>query len=160
MVEDMSIMSQLTINRIKIITMYIMSIFYVSVGVNHFVEPDWFTQIVPPYLAPYDLALVYLSGVFEILFGILLIFKKTRFFGAWGVFILLICVFPANIYLYNSEAAQIALDISKSQALMRLPFQIPLLILAYWHSNEKSSKNFSTFCIIIFIPTIIYFSTL
>ena len=145
--------------HVKNISIYIMSLLYILVGIKHFSDPNFFLKIMPEYLN-YHLELVYISGFFEILFGILLIFKKTRFFGAWGVFILLICVFPANIYLYNSEAAQIALDISKSQALMRLPFQIPLLILAYWHSNEKSSKNFSTFCIIIFIPTIIYFSTL
>ena len=145
--------------HIKNISIYIMSLLYILVGIKHFSDPNFFLKIMPEYLN-YHLELVYISGFFEILFGILLIFKKTRFFGAWGVFILLICVFPANIYLYNSEAAQIALDISKSQALMRLPFQIPLLILAYWHSNEKSSKNFSAFCIIIFIPTIIYFSTL
>jgi len=150
---------KLSTTHIKNISIYIMSLLYILVGIKHFSDPNFFLKIMPEYLN-YHLELVYISGFFEILFGILLIFKKTRFFGAWGVFILLICVFPANIYLYNSEAAQIALDISKSQALMRLPFQIPLLILAYWHSNEKSSKNFSTFCIIIFIPTIIYFSTL
>ena len=146
-------------NHIKKISIYIMSLLYILVGIKHFSDPNFFLKIMPKYLDSH-LELVYLSGFFEILFGVLLIFKKTRFIGAWGVFILLICVFPANIYLYNSEAAQIALDISKSQALVRLPFQIQLLILAYWHSNEKSSKNFSTFCIIIFIPTIIYFSTL
>ena len=150
---------KLSTTHIKNISIYIMSLLYILVGIKHFSDPNFFLKIMPEYLN-YHLELVYISGFFEILFGILLIFKKTRFFGAWGVFILLICVFPANIYLYNSEAAQIALDISKSQALMRLPFQIPLLIIAYWHSNEKSSKNFSTFCIIIFIPTIIYFSTL
>ena len=150
---------KLSTTHIKNISIYIMSLLYILVGIKHFSDPNFFLKIMPEYLN-YHLELVYISGFFEILFGILLIFKKTRFFGAWGVFILLICVFPANIYLYNSEAAQIALDISKSQALIRLPFQIPLLILAYWHSNEKSSKNFSTFCIIIFIPTIMYFSTL
>ena len=150
---------KLSTTHIKNISIYIMSLLYVLVGIKHFLDPNFFLKIMPEYLN-YHLELVYLSGFFEILFGILLIFKKTRLIGAWGVFILLICVFPANIYLYNSEAAQIALDISKSQALIRLPFQIPLLILAYWHSNEKISKTFSTFCIIIFIPTIIYFSTL
>ena len=150
---------KLSTTHIKNISIYIMSLLYILVGIKHFSDPNFFLKIMPKYLN-YHLELVYISGFFEILFGILLIFKKTRFFGDWGVFILLICVFPANIYLYNSEAAQIALAISKSQALIRLPFQTPLLILAYWHSNEKNSKNFSTFCIIIFIPTIIYFSTL
>ena len=131
MVEDMSIMSQLTINRIKIITMYIMSIFYVSVGVNHFVEPDWFTQIVPPYLAPYDLALVYLSGLFEILFGILILINKTRYYAAWGLIFTLAAVFPANIYLAQSNG--VAMDTSAAIAWYRLPFQSLFIVLAYWH---------------------------
>ena len=131
MVEDMSIMSQLTINRIKIITMYIMSIFYVSVGVNHFVEPDWFTQIVPPYLATYDLALVYLSGVFEILFGILILINKTRYYAAWGLIFTLAAVFPANIYLAQSNG--VAMDTSAAIAWYRLPFQSLFIVLAYWH---------------------------
>ena len=131
MVEDMSIMSQLTINRIKIITMYIMSIFYVSVGINHFVEPDWFTQIVPPYLAPYDLALVYLSGVFEILFGILILINKTRYYAAWGLIFTLAAVFPANIYLAQSNG--VAMDTNAAIAWYRLPFQSLFIVLAYWH---------------------------
>ena len=53
----------------------------------------------PSYLA-YQLELVYLSGFFEILFGVLLIFKVTRFYAAWGIILLLIAVFPANIYLF------------------------------------------------------------
>ena len=77
-------MTQLNIKRIKLITMYIMSIFYISVGINHFVEPEWFIQIVPPYLSKYDLELVYTSGVFEVVFGALILFKKTRYYAAWG----------------------------------------------------------------------------
>ena len=65
-------MTQLNTKRIKLITMYIMSIFYISVGINHFIEPEWFIQIVPPYLSKYDLELVYISGVFEVMFGTLI----------------------------------------------------------------------------------------
>ena len=150
---------KLSIVQIKNITIYIMSLLYILVGIKHFSDPNFFLKIMPEYLN-YHLELVYLSGFFEILFGILLIFKKTRFYGAWGIFVLLICVFPANIYLYNSEVAQVALNISEAQALIRLPFQIPLLILAYWHSYENNSNAFSILCIIIFIPTIMYFMTL
>ena len=74
-------MTQLNIKRIKLITMYIMSIFYISVGINHFVEPEWFIQIVPPYLSKYDLELVYISGVFEVMFGTVLITAFIGFFS-------------------------------------------------------------------------------
>ena len=126
-------MSQLNIKRIKLITMYIMSIFYISVGINHFVEPEWFIQIVPPYLSKYDLELVYISGVFEVMFGTLILFKKTRYYSAWGLILTLAAVFPANIYLAQSDG--VAMGTSAAVAWYRLPFQSLFIVLAYWHRN-------------------------
>ena len=136
-----------------------MSLLYIIIGINHFTNPALFTAIVPPFLIYKD-EIVYLSGLIEIIMGILLLIKKTRTIGSWGVILLLICVFPANVYLYNSEIAREALHISKNQALIRLPFQIPLIILAYWHSKESNSKRLAIICTTIFIPTIIYFITI
>ena len=81
-------------------------------------------------------------------------------FAGIGIIVLLISVFPANIYLYMSEVPQKIYGITKNDALLRLPFQLPLILLAYWHSKEKTSKTFDLFSIFIFIPTIIYFLTL
>ena len=113
--------------------MYIMSIFYISVGINHFIEPEWFIQIVPPYLSKYDLELVYISGVFEVMFGTLILFKKTRYYAAWGLILTLAAVFPANIYLAQSNG--LAMGTSAAVAWYRLPFQSLFIVLAYWHRN-------------------------
>ena len=113
----------------------------------------------PPYI-PYHKFFVYLSGFFEVLFGLMIIFKKTRFIGGIGLLILLVVVFPANIYLYHSSIAQEALGISQSGAFIRLFFQIPLIILAYWHANEQTSQNFQIIASLSFFPTIIYFLSL
>ena len=110
-----------------------MSIFYISVGINHFVEPEWFIQIVPPYLSKYDLELVYISGVFEVVFGALILFKKTRCYAAWGLILTLAAVFPANIYLAQSDG--VAMGTSAAIAWYRLPFQSLFIVLAYWHRN-------------------------
>ena len=120
-------------NRVKKTTMIIMSFFYVSVGVNHFLKPEWFTQIIPPFLVNIDLELVYLSGVSEIMFGTLLLFKKTRFVAAWGLIITLAAVFPANIYLAQTNG--LVMETSSFVAWYRLPFQSLFIVLAYWHRN-------------------------
>ena len=86
----------------------------------------------PPYL-PYHLQLVYLSGAFEILFGLMLIFSKTRFFAAWGLILFLIAVFPANIYLAQTNGT--AMNTSSVVAWGRLPFQVVFIALAYWHTK-------------------------
>ena len=145
--------------KFKFFTIIILSLFYINVGVNHFTNPEFFLPIMPPYI-PYHKFFVYLSGFFEVLFGLMIIFKKTRFIGGLGLLILLVGVFPANIYLYHSSIAQEALGISQSGAFIRLFFQIPLIILAYWHANEKTSQNFQIIASLSFFPTIIYFLSL
>ena len=143
----------------KNITIYIMSLLYVTVGVKHFTNIDFFVAIVPPIISWKEEA-VLISGVIEIIFGLLLLFNQTRKLAAWGIILLLIAVFPANIYLYISDIPREIIGISKNQALFRLPFQIPLLIIAYWHTKEKNTNQLSIICSVLFIPTIIYFITI
>ena len=110
-----------------------MSFLYIKIGIDHFIDPSWFIQIVPPYLS-YKLELVYISGFFEILFGLLILFKRTRFYASWGLILLLAAVFPANIYLAQTNGE--AMAISSTIAWLRLPFQSLFIIVAYWHSKE------------------------
>ena len=118
---------------VKGISVYVMGIFYIIVGIKHFQDPSWFVQIVPPIL-PYKYELVYISGFFEVLLGILLVIPKFQSIAAKGLMALLICVYPANIYLAQTNGA--ALGISPSIAWGRLPFQFVFIGLAYWHSKK------------------------
>ena len=118
---------------VKKISVYVMGIFYVIVGIKHFQDPSWFVQIVPPIL-PFKYELVYISGFFEILLGILLMTPKFQSIAAKGLMALLICVYPANIYLAQTNG--VALGISPLIAWGRLPFQFVFIGLAYWHLKE------------------------
>ena len=143
---------------LKKITILIFSMFYIGVGLAHFITPDIFLIIMPPYL-PFHLELVYLSGFLEVLFGFLLLFKKYRLFAGYGLVLLLIAVFPANFYLFQSELARDAYGlITKQQAFIRMLFQPLLIIVAYWHSQEDYNPKYSHIYILCAIITIIYFS--
>ena len=115
----------------KYILIIISSIFYVLVGIKHFIDPNFFLAIVPPYL-PYHLELVYISGIFEILFGVMILFPKYRYWGSLGLILLLIAVFPANIYLFQSVEAQKAIGATQEIATWRLPVQGIFILVAYW----------------------------
>ena len=128
-------------------------------GFKHFTDIDFFLVIVPPYI-PYPELMVYISGLFEIVLGALLIPRKIRKYGALGLLVLLIAVFPANSYLFTSEIAQNTFGVSRQDALIRLPFQVPLILLVYWHFKTETTKSFDILCVVLFIPTIIYFLTL
>ena len=121
---------------IKLLTIYLMSIAYTYVGVRHFIDPDFFLAIMPNYLSMH-LFFVYLTGIMEFVFGILLAFKKTRTLASYGIIVLLISVFPANLHLVESELSQSILDVTKEQSIIRLPFQGLFLLLAYWHSKNN-----------------------
>ena len=118
--------------KIKTISIIIMSLFYIMAGTNHFINPDWYVRIVPPIL-PFKTAIVYISGILEIILGTLLIFPKRRFIASWGLILLLVAVYPANIYvaLTNGEV----MDTTPLIAWGRLPFQFVFIGLAYWHSK-------------------------
>jgi uncharacterized membrane protein len=121
---------------LKQASIYLMGFSYILVGIVHFVKTDFFLTIVPPYL-PFPLALVYLSGAIEIMLGSLLMVKKYQRYAAWGLVLLLIAVYPANIYLAFNEVPQEALEVSAFMASwVRLPIQFVLIGIAYWHTKE------------------------
>lgn len=112
---------------LKVISLYFMTAFYIAAGVLHFVLPRFYLRIMPPYI-PYPKLVVYLSGLIEIGLGAMLTLSDTRSFGAWGVILLLIVVFPANFYHYQSRRKT---DPPKWVLLLRLPLQLLLICWAY-----------------------------
>jgi uncharacterized membrane protein len=79
------------------------AIFYVIAGSLHFVRPEPYIRIMPPYL-PWHGQLVAISGLFEILGGLGLLFPPSRRMAAWGLVALLVAAFPANLYMATNPA--------------------------------------------------------
>ncbi|MFT6205889.1 MAG: putative membrane protein [Spirosomataceae bacterium] len=109
----------------ELIGLYVMSGFYVFAGVVHFIRPKFFLAIVPPYV-PNPKAMVIWSGIFEVTLGLGLLSESRRSFAATGIILLLIAVFPANLYMAYGERFQ---KISPLIRWGRLPLQ---LVLAWW----------------------------
>ena len=110
--------------------------FFINVGIDHFVNPDFYLSIMPPAF-PLHIEAVYISGVFEILGGIGVLIPKFRRFSGWGLVALLIAVYPANIYMAISPDT--FPDIPVSALYFRLVLQF---IFFYWaYSVTRSSFN-------------------
>jgi len=77
---------------------YLMGLFYFAAGVNHFVNPKFYTGIIPPYL-PDPLMLVYVSGVAEVLLGMGVCVERTRRASAWLIVAMLMAFMPAHIHM-------------------------------------------------------------
>ena len=104
----------------------ILSVFFIAAGVAHFVKPSLYLTMMPPWI-PFPLAAIYVSGVFEILFGALVLPGKTRKLAGWGLIAVLAAVFPANIYV--ALHPEIFSGIPAWGTWARLPFQA---VFMFW----------------------------
>jgi len=117
---------------LKLAALWFLAVGMTSMGVFHFARPQTFVRIVPRYL-PAPLALVYISGFFEILGGIGLLIPETRSWAAWGLIALYIAVFPANIYMLTDNVSfNPDKPIPRWALWARLPFQFVFIAWAYW----------------------------
>lgn len=112
----------------------LMAFLYIVAGVNHFVNPEFYLRIMPPYL-PWHTELVALSGVVEIFLGVGLLVPYTRVWSAWGIMALLIAVYPANIFSYTNLMG--TGDPKEVIALIRLPLQFPLIWWAWYYTKSR-----------------------
>ena len=110
------------------------------IGLHHFLAPDFYVSIMPPYL-PWHLELVYLSGVFEMLGGLGLLWIRTRRVACWGLLALLVAVYPANIHmLVNHELYP---DLPLWGLWLRMPVQF--LIAAWvWYATRPDKETAAT----------------
>lgn len=116
----------------KLITKIIFGLLFVAAGANHFVNPKFYLDIMPPYL-PWHYALVILSGIAEVLLGIGLLIPQTSTYAAWGLILLLIAVFPANLYMAMNP--ELFPTIPTFALWLRLPLQGLLILWAYWYTT-------------------------
>ncbi|MGB0176837.1 MAG: DoxX family protein [Owenweeksia sp.] len=110
---------------------YIMALLYIAAGISHFIIPRLYQRIVPPFI-PWPKATVFWSGVAEIILGLALCFPALRSQAALGVIILLILVFPANIYQLTNVKARLGLPVWL--LILRLPIQLVLIYWAYLYT--------------------------
>ena len=108
------------------ISKFIFAGLLIIAGILHFVMPKFYLKIMPPYLPAHEL-LVLLSGIAEIICGLLLLFPVTQNIGAICTIVLLIAVFPANIEMSRKYF------VKKKKGfwwtIIRLPFQ---LLMIWW----------------------------
>jgi uncharacterized membrane protein len=120
--------------NLKQISLYAQAIFYFSAGINHFINPHFYTGLIPDYL-PWHELINTTSGLFEIALGALLIPTKTRKYAAWGIVMMLIAFIPSHWYFIQiGSCIDDGLCVAPWLAWLRLLAIHPLLILwAYSH---------------------------
>lgn len=107
---------------------------FATAGLAHFLVPDLFEQIVPPWLPEWMGAprtVVYVSGVAELVGAAGLLIAATRVLAGWWLMALLVAVFPANVQMLLDARSAAAASWYIVALWLRLPLQ-PLLMWWVW----------------------------
>jgi uncharacterized membrane protein len=119
---------QLPKSRTKCFFLFLLSVFFTYAGFHHLFVPDFYVSIMPPWI-PAHLALVYISGVFEIMGGIGVLIPRFRSLAGLGLVALLVAVYPANLYMAFNP--QLFPDIPLVALYVRLALQFVAFYWAY-----------------------------
>ncbi len=142
MLSNISITLKLPFGFWKKLVLFGLAAFFIYFGIDHFINPDFYLSIMPP-LFPLHEEAVYISGFFEIAGGIGVLIPRFRKIAGWGLFALLIAVYPANIYM--AIFPEVFPDIPIEMLYFRLALQFLFFYWAYSVTrpafNLGSQKN-------------------
>jgi uncharacterized membrane protein len=112
--------------------LYVMALLYVLAGINHFRKPELYFKIIPPFLTNKKF-INEMTGLLEIMLGVYLCIPIFSNLAAISIMILLVVIFPSNIYMAMDEKARLGLP--KWLLYLRLPIQLVLILWAYFYTN-------------------------
>lgn len=124
-------------SKMKIAGLAFVFLWFAIGGIAHFTSSQKFVAIMPPYM-PLHLEAVYISGVFEILGALGLLFVRTRRMAGLGLIALTILVTPANVHMWLNP--DLFPTIPPLVLLIRLPVQAALILLIWWVSKPFKPK--------------------
>lgn len=120
---------------LKTIGCYLMAGFYAAAGINHFVNPAFYMDIMPHWLPAHGL-LVALSGVAEVVLGLALLAPKLRHHAARAIIIMLAVFLVVHIdMLLHFERY----DMPYWALVARIPLQFVLIAWAAVYARRPSA---------------------
>ena len=121
-----------TISSILLVT------FFVLAGLNHFLHPQAYLTMIPPYV-PFPRAVNVISGAAEVGGGIAVLIPRLRRAAGWWLIALLLAVFPANLHvaLHGWDGVSIPAWV----LWVRLPLQVALVAWVYASCLSTHERN-------------------
>ena len=105
-----------------------LALVFLFTGVGHFIQTEPMAAMMPPW-TPAATALIYITGVIEILAAVAVVAPKTRQVVGWGLVAMLVCFLPVNIYAAVNRVGMGGHLWGPVYLLIRVPLQ---LLLIWW----------------------------
>jgi uncharacterized membrane protein len=117
------------------LSLYLITVLYVLAGINHFINPNFYEAIMPAYIG-YHAPLISISGVCEIMLGLLMLPISTRKVAATLITAMLVVFLWLHIQMFidywNTNNKHLWV------AIVRIPVQFFLLWWAYTFVRPKA----------------------
>ncbi len=138
------------IRILRTVTRLLLAALFLLAGTVHLRSPELFLQVMPPSI-PWPRACILISGVAELLggAGLLIPLRPVQLLSGWGLTLLLLAVFPANIYMAVDDVRVNGHEIPAWLLWLRLPLQ-PLFmagvlwVTGAWPANCSKRQDSET----------------
>ena len=116
---------------LKHILSLILGIFFINVGIGHFVEPEWFEPIVPDILGD-PTFWVLITGAMEVALGVGLIVPQTRKYSSILMVLFLVAIYWANLNMWINDIPLDGKTFATIWHVIRLLAQVLMILIALW----------------------------
>jgi|AntRauTorckE6833_2_1112554.scaffolds.fasta_scaffold39321_2 uncharacterized membrane protein len=116
----------------------LMGSFYFLAGFNHFINPEFYLPLIPPYL-PYPEEINVLSGIVEIILGIGVLLPRTRKVASYAIIAMLLAFIPSHVYFIQIDSCiEAGLCVPEWIGWLRLMIIHPILLFWAWEVGKSS----------------------
>ena len=124
---------------LRAIFRFLLAALFFAAAMLHFFDARLFLPIMPPQI-PVPIACIVVSGVAELLgaIGLLVPLPRVQVLAGWWLTLLLLAVFPANIYMAVAHVKIHGFPAYDWMAWARLPLQPILIALVLWVTRAWS----------------------
>ncbi|HET8860441.1 hypothetical protein [Marivirga sp.] len=117
----------------------LMAGFYFIAGLNHFINPEFYIPLIPPYF-PYPESINIISGIAELVLAIGILFHSSRKYASYGIIIMLLAFIPAHTYFIQiGSCIETGLCVPEIVGWLRLLVIHPALLAWAWKVGNSST---------------------
>ncbi|MFA6237587.1 MAG: hypothetical protein WC635_09695 [Bacteriovorax sp.] len=113
--------------------------FFAFTGLRHLLIPEFYQILMPSFL-PVPLFLIYVTGAYQIVCAIGLLFVNTRKMAAWGLMGFLLATLPILVYMWVYKDPIPSSWAPSWLKMLSIPLQFALMFWVYQFSHKP--KNY------------------
>ncbi len=121
---------------VKLFFKLLLAVFFIGGGINHFVSPDFYLPLMPDYIPAHEF-MVQLSGVTEIVAGVMLLSPSLSRWGAWFIIAHLVVFFTVHFWMIQHASDKYS-EVPLWALWFRIVMQVVFIVWASWFVSPNT----------------------